>query len=124
MPLLGPETYRKSEASLSALLKTATSNATGIAARQRLAEAQARVNELMDQGVTSGAEWRLHKLNPPQPRLHLSTEYQKAVVMLPKVTTEMNKNEIAAGKNATASANLDKVNRQANQGVLDSYLPM
>ena len=31
----------------------------------------------------------------------------------------MNKNEIAAGKNATATNSLDKVNRQANQGILD-----
>ena len=114
------ETYRKSEASLSALLKTATSNSAGIAAaRQRLAEAQGRVNELMDQGVTSGAEWEAAQTELAAAQAALSAEFAKGGGNVAKLTTEMNKNEIAAGKNATATNNLEKVNRQANQGVLD-----
>ena len=62
---------------------------------------------------------RLPRKNLQRLQAALSAEFAKGGGDVAKLTTEMNKNEIAAGKNATATNNLEKVNRQANQGVFD-----
>lgn len=114
------ETYRKAEEAVDNILKTATSNAAGIAAaRERVATAQARVNQLMDQGVTSGAEYEAAQKELQAAQAALGAEFVKGGGNLAKLTTLLEKEELAAGKNATATNAMEKANRTANQGILD-----
>ena len=114
------ETYRKAEAGLDALLKTATSNAAGIAAaRQRLADAQARVNELMEAGVTSGAEWEAAQAELQAAQAALNKEFAKGGGDVAKLTSAMEKSENSAAKMVIATENLEKATRTANMGILD-----
>ena len=58
------------------------------AARARLAEAQGRVNELMDQGVTSGEEYEAAVAELQAAQAGLAKEEQRAVSTLESLPTQ------------------------------------
>ncbi len=107
------EAYRKAEAAVDKLLATATSNQDAIAAaRQRVADALARVNELMKAGITSGAEFEAAQKELAAAQADLAVQAGKGGVAVDKVTSALEKEEGAMGRNKLAADKADKANRE------------
>ena len=114
------ESSRKAEEGLDRILATATGNTEALAtARENLTTAQGEVNRLMSEGVTSGADYEAATSALQAAQVGLANEASKAGVNVSKLTGAMEKSELAAGKNVIATQNMEKVNNQANQGLLD-----
>jgi hypothetical protein len=115
------EAYRKTEENIQAILATATSNIDGIAAANaRYVAAQARVNELLAEGVTSGEEYDAAVKELQDSQAALSGELAKGGGDAVKLTGEMNKLELQSGKVSTASGQVEKNLRGQNQALLES----
>ena len=113
------ETYRKSEEAVDKLLATATSNQDAIAAaRQRVGDALARVNELMKAGITSGAEFEAAQAELADAQKDLATEAGKGGVAIDKVTSALEKEELSMGKSTLATKNTGKAIQEANMNLL------
>jgi hypothetical protein len=114
------ETHRKAEAGLDAVLSKATSNTAGIAAaRDRLSAAQAKVNQLMDEGVTSGQEFEAAQTELTAAQQGLSAAAQGTGVDMAKLATAMGSAENSAGRMAVAANALEAANRKSNEAILD-----
>ena len=119
----GQEAYRKTTENIQAIVAGVTSNTDAVAAANtRYVAAQAEVNRLLAEGVTSGEEYdaAIAELNSSQGAL--AKEVGKGGGDFAKLTSEMNKAELQSAKNATTSAQVAKNQRQANETILDSVL--
>ena len=115
------EALRKSMEGVQTLLATATSNTDGIAAANaRWQAAQAEVNRLLSEGITTGKEYDAANKELQASQAALATEFAKGGGNAAKLTGELNKVEIQTGKLAVSQGQLDKNTRQANQTLLES----
>ena len=114
------EMSRKAEEGLDKVLATATSNTANIAAaREKLATAQGKMNQLMDQGVTSGSAFEEAQNNLQAAQKGLSAEFAKGGGDIAKLTTAMEKSEINSAKMVTSLNNLELALADQKKGLLD-----
>lgn len=114
------EFYRKSEEGIDKILASATGNTQALAAaRDRLSMAQAGVNKLMAEGITSGSEYEAATTELQAAQRGLAAVAGVTGVNVSKLTSAMEKSELAAGRNIVKQKDLEATNREAQQSVLD-----
>ena len=110
------ETARKAQQAFSNLLGTATTNTDGIkAANDRLSTAQAKLNALIDAGVTSGPEYAAAQKEVEDATKALRNEFVKGGGSAEKFDAGMAKMVNSTESMAISLKNLEKIQRETTQ---------
>jgi hypothetical protein len=117
------EVARKAQVGFDNLLKTAKGNTDGITtARNALSTAQDRLNQLQEQGITSGSEYEAAQAAVSQATQRLRAEFVKGGGDANKFDAAMNKVAITQDAMTIAARNLEKATRTFGQTQLETGL--